>query len=133
MNVSSVCLWLNLPRCLELWAWLRANPLWGIIAALLAGLGASGLHRAYLKARVQKADRQAVRARVRLKVAEATTRLDELHAKGRALDEATVAAQVREEEATVKAEDVLERRKRLADKYRKIGPAGSVGPHTEDP
>lgn len=100
-------------------AWLTANPLWGIIAALLAALGAAHARNRYLAARARAIRDEAARIRV-----EAEVRAMDVHAAALREDiEASRSDQVeaaREAEAAAdEALDALERRKAIARKYRR--------------
>lgn len=50
---------LPLPWYLRLLAWLKANPIWGLVAFLLACVGVSGLRYRHLEAKQAKAQRKA--------------------------------------------------------------------------
>lgn len=55
-------------------AWLKANPLWGLIGALIAAVGVSGLRIGHLTAKQAKAQKKADIAALERRKLEATAR-----------------------------------------------------------
>ena len=118
---------------LRAWAWLKANPVWIIVVVAASAFGGKSVAAKFWKARGTKLEQKLVKAKVRQKVAEATSKLETLHARGRALDESIQIAGDSEQRAAAEAAEALEERRRLMKKYRQIGPGASLGRNEEKP
>lgn len=99
--------------------WVEAHPIWGLVAALLALLGAQGLRLRYIEARAKKIAQEALRLKTEAKVAGRSERSESLeNGLKRADAEAEIAAETAKDHAE-EAAKAVEQRKKIAGKYRR--------------
>ena len=106
-----------MPLLARLGRWLVANPLWGLIAGLLAALGAAKLRQRHLERRTAEAQRTADRMRVKLMTVATKEQETALERDLEAASGQAEAARIEEAEAAKDAAGPLEERRDIAKRW----------------